>query len=255
MMSAMPAEQIIEDLRTAAALEHAHLVHHLRLLYAFGGDPPDQEPAGCAVPAGVRDAARAASSIAHDDMSHLKHVNRVLVSAGQEPVLSRATEVTGSAGGPVDLGPMTAAQFQRFPAREAALAGALDGLYGRIRAALASSGPPFTGGVLDDLVSLVAGAADHAAGAPALAQLLDGLTPAHYLLVTGVEPANELDRRLLALSDDVYDSLVRILSDHFADVDFLGPNLRQHAMDRMDDLHAVNGILGLRGLLPPFTIP
>lgn len=252
----MTAEEMLDALRDAAALEHAHLVHHLRLVYAFGGDPPDAEPAGSTVPAGVRDAARAASSIAQTDMFHLKEVNRILVLTGQDPVVDRATQVADAgAGAPVDLGPMTAAQFQRFPAREAALAGALDGVYGRIRAALASPATPFTGAVLDNLESLVAGASDHAAGPPALAQLLDGLVPAQYLLVTRTEPADELDRRLLALSDDMYDSLLKVLRDHFSDLDPVGVSLRPHAVSRMDDLHTANSVLGLRGILPPFTVP
>lgn len=225
-------------------MEHAHLVHHLLLACAFGGDPPDREPPGSTVPAGVRSAAQAASSVAQTDMFHLKHVNRILVRAGQEPVLDRDS-----------VGPMTAAQFQRFPEREVALARALDGTYGRIRAAVVTPTEPFTGALLDDLESLLDSAADHVAGPPALAQHLAGLSPAQYLLVTGTEPADDLGRRLLALSDDLYESLLKILRDHFADVDFLGPNLRQHAIDRMENLHAVSGVLGLRGLLPPFTLP
>ena len=253
----MTADEMLAALRDAAALEHAHLVHHLRLVYAFGGDPADAEPAGTTVPAGVRDAAGAASLIAHADMFHFRDVNRILVAVGQDPVLERATQVPGAAGAgtPVDLGPMTAAQFQHFPAREAALAEGLDGVYGRIRAGLASAGPPFTGGVLQDVEQLVDSASGHVAGPPALAQLLDGLTPAQYLLVTGTEPSDEVDHRLLAVSDDMYHALLSILRDHFSNVDFSGVFLGPHARSRMDDLHAVNSVLVLRGFLAPFTVP
>jgi hypothetical protein len=239
-------EQILDSLADAAALEHAHCVYYLRLHYALGGDPPERvdEP-----PPGVAQAAGAAFAIALNDMFHLKQVNRILVGAGREPVLDRATHA-----GAFDLAPMSAVHFTRFPEREVALAGAVDAAYAGIRAGLpAVPAPPLTKGLLEDLMSLLDFAGNHAGEVPGLAENLSLLTPAQYLLVTGTAPAGDLDRRLLALSDDFYASLVAILRAHFADAEgFSG--LRDQATRRMDDLHTINGILGVQSLLPPFTI-
>ena len=240
----MTPDQLLDALRDAAALEHAHCVYYLRLHYALGGEPPERLHDA---PPGVPEAADAAFVVAQSDMFHLKQVNRILVGAGREPVLDRAA-------GPIDLEPMTGAAFQRFPERELALARALDDLYGRIGTALSAPAPPFTGAVRDDLMSLIDFAGNHAGSVPGLAENLASLTPAQYLLVTGVAPAGEVDRRLLALSDEFYSSLLDLLRAHFADVEGFG-GFRQQATTRMDDLHAVNGILGLQGLLPPFTDP
>ena len=151
--------------------------------------------------------------------------------------------------------PMTPAQFTHFPARELALAGDVDRAYARIRARVASPSPPFTGQLLDDLTNLLDVACDHAGRTPALAAHLSGLGPDRYLLVTGEEPDGEIKRRLLALTDEFYGSLLMILREHFPDVDELGPPPRSQAISRMEDMHAVNEILALHGLLPAFTLP
>ena len=103
-------------------------------------------------------------------------------------------------------------------------------------------------------MNLVDVAGNHAGGVGGLAETLERLTPAQYLLVAGAPPTGEVDLRLLALSDEFYSSLVDLLRAHFADVEGFG-GFRQQATTRMDDLHAVNGVLGLLGLLPPFTSP
>lgn len=250
-------KQVLDVLADIAALEHAHCVHHLRLHAALGGDPPDGRDD---VAPAVREAAAAAFFIAQGDMFHLKDVNRVLVRGGREPVLGRAAQVTPTSGRRIELGSLTPAQFATFPKREKAFAAAIDGKYARLGDALASSTPPaLPPDVRDDLEGVIQSAAgpgmDHVSRLPTLVDPLAGLGPAEYLQVTGVKAADELDRRLLALSDDFYGSLLAILREHLADVDGAGPPLRQQAVSRMEDLHKVNGLLVLRGLLPPFTLP
>jgi len=249
-------KQVLDLWRDIAALEHAHCVYHLRLHAALGGDPPEGRDE---VPPPVREAAGAAFFIAQSDMFHLKDVNRVLVRAGRDPVLDRAVRVTPGSGRSIDLAPMTSVQFATFPKREKALADTLDGKYGRLRDALASSTPPaLPPDLLEEMEGVIVMASgpgmDHASRLSSLVEPLAGLTPSDYLRVTGVKPADELERRLLALSDDFYGSLLGILRDHFADVDGQGPPLRHQAVSRMEDLHKVTGLLGLRGLLPPFTL-
>jgi len=253
---ALTAKQVLDKVHAIAALEHAHCVYYLRLHAALDGHAVD----GDDVPTAVREAADAAYLIAQSDMIHLRDVNRVLVRAGRPPVLHRAVRVTPATGEPIDLTPITVAQFAKFPKREKALAAALDLAYTGLRIALeAPPRPPLPGGVLDELkgvLDLASGPGmDHGSRLPAVTEPLAGLSPRDYLRVTGVKPIDELDRRLLALSDEFYGSLLGILSDYFADVDGEPFWLRQEALSRMDDLHTVNGLLGLRRLLAPFTAP
>jgi len=157
----------------------------------------------------------------------------------------------------MDLQPMTVSEFRQFPKREEALAAAVDGSYRRLRTALAASPPLLPSHLLAALRSVVDGVTgpgmDHAGLLAGVVDLLAGLAPSEYLRVTGTEPADDVDRRLLTLSDRHYGALLAVLRNHFADTDGVGPPLRQLAVSRMEDLHEVNGILGLRRLLPPFT--
>jgi len=137
-----------------------------------------------------------------------------------------------------------------------ALAAAVDGSYRRLRAALTSSPPGLPSHLLADLrgvLDMVTGpGTDHAGRLAGVVDPLAGLAPLDYLGDRhragrrGRPPALRTERQALRCA-------LAVLRDHFADVDGVGPPLRQQAVSRMDDLHEVNGILGLRGLLPPFT--
>ena len=243
-------DQVLDGLAQIAALEHAYCVYYLRLHYALGGDPVEGGPA---ISDDIARAASRAFNNAVNDMFHLADVNAVLVRAGRDPVLDRATQVASAAGVPIDLDPMTIAQFAHFPAREKALAAALDGSCERIRLALASPTPPLDGQLLTQAQGAVE--RDHAGPIADLVDDLHDLAPADYLRVTGVAPAGAVDERLLALSDSMYGLLIGVLGDHFARVDDFTSPLRQHAVTAMRNLHDANRVLGLRGLLPPFTAP
>jgi hypothetical protein len=247
---ALTRDEVLDGLAGIAALEHAHCVYHLRLHYAWGGDPVEGGPA---VPEDVALAARLAFNIAMDDMFHLLDVNTVLVRAGRQPVLDRVTSVTAHDGTSVDLHPMTPAKFVRFPQRELELAGAVDRACAWIRLALAVPAPPLEG----DLLAAAQGAVerDHAGRIPELADALAGLAPAAYLVVTGVAPADALDQRLVGMSDSLYGFLVALLENHFIHVDDLESPFRRLAVNTMRMLHEANGVLGSRRLLPPFTAP
>jgi hypothetical protein len=254
---ALTAEQVLDEVQLIAALEHAHCVYHLRLHSALDGHAAEGDDQ---VPAAIRQASAAAYLIAQSDMIHLRNVNRVLVKGGRPPTLDRAMQVTSASGSDIDLMPMTASEFARFPEREKALAAALDHAYTGLRDAVeVPPTPSLPDGVLEELQGVldlaVGPGMDHGSRLPAVVEPLARLSPTDYLRVTGVEAVDELDRRLLALSDEFYGSLLGILREHLADVDGEAFWLRQEALSRMDDLHKVNGLLGLRGLIAPFTAP
>ena len=248
-------EQVLGELVEITRLEHGHLVHYLRLHYALGGD---RQP-GDSRPEAVVDAADAAMDVAFGDMRHFRALNQILVDAGRDPVLDRVAQVTPASGPPVDLAPMTPIQFQHFPQRERAVGEAVDGRYERVRRALSSATPPLSGDELERvsfLLDSVVGNGGHAGIGAALATTLGDIPPAEYLLVTNVEPTDELDQRLLALSDGSYRSLTRILRAAFGSTEFgSGPTINGDAVPKMNELHEINGILGLRQVLPLFTDP
>ena len=248
-------EQVLDELVEVTRLEHSHLVHYLRLHYAFGGErrPSDSRPEA------VVEAANAAMSVADSDMRHFKSLNQILVRAGRDPVLDRVGQVTGESGPPIDLAPMTLAEFEHFPQRERALGEAVDGRYQWLRRALDSPTAPLSGDELDTVLPLldsVRGNGGHAGIGHALATTLGDIPPAEYLLVTNVEPTEELDQRLLTLSDGSYKSLTRILRAAFGTTELgSGPTINGDAVPKMNELHEINGILGLRRVLPLFTDP
>jgi len=252
---ALTRERVLDELVEITRLEHGHLVHYLRLHYAFGGErrPGDSRPEA------VMEAADAAMDLAFSDMRHFKILNQILVGAGRDPVLDRAVQVTPESGQPFQLAPMTPTEFKHFPERERALGEAVDGGYERVRRALTSPTPPLSANELDTVSSLLDSVREnrgHAGIGGVLATTLGHIPPAEYLLVTNVEPTAELDQRLLTLSDDSYRSLTRILRAAFGNTDFgNGPTINGDAVPRMNELHEVNGILGLRRLLPLFTDP
>lgn len=248
-------EQVFDELVEITRLEHSHLVHYLRLHYAFGGErrPDDRRPEA------VVEAADAAMSVAFSDMRHFKALNQILVDADRDPVLDRAVQVTPASGLPIELAPMTPTEFQHFPERERALGEAVDGGYERVRRALTSPTPPLSGNELDRVstqLDFVSENRGHACIGGVLATTLGDVPLAKYLLVTNVEPTEELDERLLAMSDGSYRSLTRILRAAFGSTDLgSGPTIHGDAVPKMNELHEVNGILGLRRVLPLFTDP
>jgi hypothetical protein len=82
---------------------------------------------------------------------------------------------------------------------------------------------------------------------------LDADSPQQYLRATRHEPHDELERRLLRLSNSYYSLIVATVEAWFADEDRVGGVLRGRAMSLMDGLNEINGFLVERGLMPQFT--
>ena len=204
---------------------------------ALGHDlgPPDQSD----VAQRVAEAANAASTAAQGEMRHVHEVNRALVLAGRSPELGRAPSIASTSGSDIVLGPLTRAQLENLVARERDLAVAVDARYARLQPAVTE--------LLDPLP-------DHFGFPGALHDSLDGIDPSHYLRATPRPAADDLEQSLLDLSDHLYGVVVEILSAWFPDEDAV-PSGRGLAIDAMNGLDQVNGLLVARGLLPPFTPP
>src|SRR6185295_12556319 len=95
---------------------------------------------------------------------------------------------------------------------------------------------------------------DHFERFTAVKAQLAGLTPDQYLRPLDATPG-DLDRGLLALSDQDYAMLLATLSATFSLSDRAGGALLEQSRRAMFSLHEVNHVLAGRGVAPPFTMP
>lgn len=155
---------------------------------------------------------------------------------------------TDASGVSISLDPPGLAQLQQLPAREQAIAAAVDARYAKLLPAVTTD-PVFDGELLSQLELLVEGGATHADGLSDLLAALSGLNPAGYLRATRRETADAFEERLLGVSDGCYSLLIRLLQEQFGQ----NAGFSSTALSAMQTLDAINHALVERGLLPPFT--
>ena len=245
--------QALDEICYLATVEHALCVDYLRIHYALGGDLEPEAGAGEPVER-VFAAAQESMSMAMNEMRHLRRVNQALVLAGREPVLHRAAHILPASGPAIPLRAFSPGQFQRFPERERSIASNVDRRYARLQSAVVSPASPFEGELLDEVSFMLESTADHISPVAALADHLTGLKPAEYLRAARVEPADELERSLLALSNRHYGVLVATLAGSFEHDEQLGGQLLTVAVATMERLNDMNRLLVTRGLVPAFVV-
>ncbi len=212
----------------------------------------EEAPAG-ATPAqeAIADAVGRLGSASRNEMRQLKRLNEVLVFAGREPTLSRATELRAGPSPAIALAPLTPAQLDGLLDREVAIGQAIDARYESLRPSIdpATGFDEDLGGRIGFLIDVGIGHADFATS---LRAGLSGLDPSAYLVVTRDTPADEIERGLLDLSDRWYDFIVVTLHVGFGNEQLMNPML-DRAAGAMFSLDAVNDLLAARKLLPRFT--
>jgi hypothetical protein len=167
------------------------------------------------------------------------------------PQLGRASSIRRNSGSEVALGPLTLAQLERLVERERELTSAVEERYARLRPAVAPPSPLFEGDLLEDIRRALDPDLDHSRLPAALEKELQGIAARDYLRATPHEPGDDLEERLLDLSDHCYRLLVEIVQVWFAhEGEFFG---RSEAVDAMEALDKVNRLLVGLGLLPAFT--
>ena len=249
--SALTHERVISELELLAGVEHALCVEYLVIHCALGHDQTPAEPGEVAQR--VSEAAASAAAVAQDEMRHLHGVNRVLVAAGRIPCVARAVSITGDSGAELALVPPRLAEAEHLLERLRAVAAAVDERYARLRPAIDAEHAVLNGSALEQLSFLLDPAPDHSAPVEAFAAKLEGLAPHQYLRATRHEPGDELERRLVVLSDSHYGLVVATVEAWFANEDRLGGVLRGRSTSLMDGLNEINSVLVERGLMPPFT--
>lgn len=243
-------DQVLDELDDLATVAHALCVEYLFLECALGHDV---EVAGSPpAPAQVGDAADSAHSLAVGQMRRLRAIDHLLVLAGRDANLGRATELRQGAEPALPLAPLTAAQLHAGTLdRELAMAIAVDKRY----EALALGADPAALDAIEGASSIISfggGLAD------AFAQLRDGLAgvaPSAYLRVTRDVASGEVEAGLRDLSDRYYALVVAALRAGFVSPDLESRFVDTEAVGAMFRWDAVHKLLAQAGLLPAFTYP
>ncbi|MGI9021698.1 MAG: hypothetical protein ACR2HV_00400 [Acidimicrobiales bacterium] len=245
-------DQILDELEYLAALEHALVVDHLQIYYALGTDENLGAPGGEPSPQGT-EAANASFLMAISDMRHFGSVVGVLVRAGRRPAFERARHVLPPAGPAIPLGSLTPAQFHAFTERQEAIASTVDARYASFESVLTSASPPLDSDLMGEIGVLLVSGTDHLAQVPGLVDPLAGMEPSAYLRATRVEPADDLERSLLAVSNRYYRTLLAILGARFTHQELAG-DLFGRAQTAMTELDGCNKLLVARGVIPRFSL-
>jgi hypothetical protein len=157
-------------------------------------------------------------------------------------------------GSEIALGPLTSKELERLLEREREIASAVDERYARLRLAVESPTPMFEGELLLEVISVLSPDPNHSQLPFTLKKELEEIPPSEYLRAIPREPGDELERRLLDLSDHCYRLVVGSLQIWFEHEDEVF-TARGQGVDAMNGLNMVNRLVVERGLLPALTPP
>ena len=246
-------EQVLDELEFLATVEHALIVECLSVHCALGHDLTAAQ-GGPATQQGS-DAAAVASSLAQDQMFHLKGINTALLNAERSAQLERrAASISSATVAEIPLDPPSLAQLQQLLTREEGIARTVDERYARLVPAVTTD-PVFDGALLDQLRSVIVDdGQSHTAGFAGFRQSLGDLAPADVLRATRRDAADDFEQRLLDASDRAYRLTVQILGHQFTPQDDEVVPFRPMAIEAMTGLDDITFVLVQRGLLPPFTL-
>jgi hypothetical protein len=247
------ADELLDALDALARVEHALCVEYVLIFSALGrGLPVDRRDR---VAVAVDHAAETAFNLALGEMGHLAKINAALRLAGRAPQIGRAPTIVDATGSEIVLGAITSTELEHLIQREVEIAAAADRQYADLRRAFESPGVLLEGKVLDQLTVVLDAGSDHGGSLAELSSRLDGVAPTDYLRAVSREPADDLERTLLRLSDQNYGLVLSTLGASFAYDDALGGQLHNRAITLMDGLSEINLLLMARGLLPKLALP
>lgn len=253
-MDALTREQVLDELDHLAAVTHAQLVEFLFIACAMGNE--SQAPQGASSAAvQIADAVGEARSASIGQMRQLLRINEVLVLAGREPNLGRATELRGGPSPGIALAALTAAQLDGLFDRQLTIAQAIDRRYAALRPSVDPDGSPVFDEDLAGRISLVIDiGVEHATRVTRVRDALAGLSPSMYFTVTrdAAHADSDVERSLLDLSDRWYDFIVVTLQLGFGNEQLRNAMLNR-AGTAMFSMDAVDSLLAARKLLPAFT--
>jgi Ferritin-like len=255
----MTRQQVIDELRYLASVEHALCVEYLYAHYSVNAPVRLPETGVDAQTRQIFTAADEVFKIAVDEMRHLRWVNEALDLLGQPPTTARADFVGRTFNRPFELKALDPEQLQWFidverPSQSAGLG--LDGMYVRLLASVDQQPDLFS--ERERLLHLIKLIIDEGEGHfkrfVGVQQQLTGLTPSTYLRSL-TEPTNDRLKSLQALSDQNYAVLIGALDVSFSLGDRAGGILLEQARRAMFNLHETAHYLASQGVRVPFTLP
>lgn len=254
---ALTREQGLDELDLLARIEHSLCVEYLSVSYALGrGAPP---LAAEDVGERVQQASDRAFGLAKHEMRHMHSINQLLAAAGRLTQLGRAASIQGGSGAEISLTPPSAAELEHLLDREREIATAVDARHAQLTAALEAEPHAFDDELLGRITSFLG--LDHLDFLSEIEEELQrapAIPPTVYLRATRRDPANELERSLLELSDRLYGVVLATVRVWFAHDNQPGDDElpgKTEALSAMDALDASAGLLVRHGLLPAFTLP
>jgi len=244
-------DQLLDELDGLATVEHSLIVEHLLVHAVLGHDIPAVD--GDPVSQRLHQAAEAAFWTAVGEMHHLHRLDTVLTRGGRAAEIGRAPAIDGHVLAAV-ASTTAPGTISALLDREREIAAATDDRYVRLRAAF---DPEMIWNLpwLEDLTSILEPGLDHRGSLINVEKALQGALPGDVVRLGLREPADQVERGLLDLSDGWYGLLLAIVDAWFNHEDQLGGVLRGRADAVMTELNAVNLAIVERGLLPRFTPP
>jgi hypothetical protein len=256
----MTRQEVIDELRYLATVEHALCVEYLYAHYSLNA-PPGLPQTGLEDPTRrIFSAAQGIFTIAVDEMRHLRWVNEALDLLGQTPSLGRADRIGRALDRPFELKPLTPEQLQWFIDVEKpsqAIDEGVDGMYVRLHTSIDRQPDVFP--ERDRMVHLIKliidEGGDHYERFLSIQKHLAGLDPNEYLRsIQDPPPASELVG-LQDLADQNYAVLLGSLRVTFSLGDRAGGILLEQSRRAMFNLHETNHYIAAKGVRSRFTLP
>jgi len=276
----MTRQQVIDELRYLATVEHALCVEYLYAHYSLNAPirlPDTYSPIGeqarslyesFSSPNTVANdqtrrifaAANEILMIAIDEMRHLHWVNEALDLLGQPLSIGRAERIGRSFDRPFALKPLTPDQLEWFIEVEKpsqAINEGIDGMYVRLHTSIDRQPEVFP--EHDRLVQLmkliIDEGGEHYERFMSVQKHLSNLSPSQYLRTLNDAPPASASAQLQDLGDENYKVLLGALQVTFSLGEKAGGIMLEESRRAMFNLHETNHILASKGVRARFTLP
>ena len=260
MPELLTRQQVIDELRYLATVEHALCVEYLYAHYSL--NVPLRLPETNVTPQTrqIFAAANEVFMIAVDEMRHLRWVNEALALLGESPIIGRAEVIGRAFNRPFELKPLTPDILQWFIDIEKpsqSIGQGLDGMYVRLLVSIDQQ--PETFPERERMMHLMKLIIDEGEGHYkrflSVQQQLSGIDPNTYLRPLADPPSGSRLAGLQALSDDNYAVLLGALQISLSLGDRAGGILLEQSRRAMFNLHETSHYLASQGIQVPFTLP
>jgi hypothetical protein len=250
-------EVVIEELRYLAEVEHALCVEYLYAHYSLNA--PFNSSGSDPVTTRISEAAQEVFQIAVDEMRHLRWVNECLAMLRGRVALGRASRIGRQLERVFALRPLGAEQLQWFIDVEAPsqqMGEQIDGMYVRLLTSIVRQPEQFPerDRLLPMIKTIIDEGQEHWARFVAVRTHLQGIDEARFLRSLGPS-RDEIQSRLLRLSDENYRVLLASLSVTLEFGDRAGGLLLEQSRRAMFNLHEINHLLASQGVAPQFALP